>query len=111
MVCVLVGAVLFPKMATVVMDMMPSFQTVVICAGDQLIVVRLGPDGTPVEVTEDDMAPCVFGDALTIAAMPEPLWVGLARDYVHVFTIQLNPTANRPHARDHIPPRAPPVVI
>lgn len=111
LVMAVVCAVLLPKVAAVALDIMPSVQSVVICVGDRLVTIRIGPDGQPVEVPEGEKTPCVMSDAVVALPSVAPPWVGMARSYAHAFVIRLNPGPENARLRAHVPPRAPPVVI
>jgi hypothetical protein len=74
----LVTGVLVPKMSAALVALMPGFQAMVICTGTELVTIVLAPDGSPIEVSKTDTAPCTMADASDPGTRPFPFWIALA---------------------------------
>lgn len=78
-----------PSVFGVLAEFMPGIQTYVICAGDRLVTIKVGPDGAPVEAPETTFTHCVLGDAVWSQAGPSPDWSALQRSYQRLFALKL----------------------
>ncbi|MEO1025679.1 MAG: hypothetical protein AAFX07_09005 [Pseudomonadota bacterium] len=90
----LLYALLLPKVSAVLLDIHPGIQVAVICTGTEIVTVRIGPDGIPIETGQTDDAPCLAADTPPNAAQPIPAWVTLARNFKTPF-VAVPSTANR----------------
>ncbi|SMX32594.1 hypothetical protein COL8621_00855 [Actibacterium lipolyticum] len=82
----LFAALLLPKASAVLAAMIPgAFQTIVICTGAGLQTITLGPDGAPIETTDQAPENCTLFKASLTPALPDQFWQALA----HASGIQL----------------------
>ena len=107
----LLCAMLLPKISGLALELMPSIQTAVICAGDRLIVLRFDENMNPIEVTDVEDADCVVNDIVTASAQPIPAWQLLDPTSGQSFSIVTNPDADQARLLTQLPKRGPPVVI
>ncbi|MFQ6546987.1 hypothetical protein AADZ90_003465 [Aestuariibius sp. 2305UL40-4] len=77
----LVLGLLVPKMGVVLVELIPGWQTMVICTGGEMVVMTISPEGEPVEVEQDGAEPCPPANVIADAEQDIPRWVYLARDY------------------------------
>lgn len=106
--CVVAG-LLLPRMSAVLIEVVPGMITTVICTGDALIVVTLGPDGQPVELPEEIDTHCVMADGATSLANVAPDYRRLERHYSFGFKSKTHDTAGLDRLARQAPSRAPPV--
>ena len=59
----LAGALLFPKLNALLIELHPHVRTVVICTGSELVTLKIGPSGQPIEAEAASHAPCLVGTA------------------------------------------------
>ena len=102
--CVVAG-LLLPRMGAALAEI-AGFDAAVICRGDGLAILHLGPDGTPVETELADHGPCAMPVLVRATVSAVPVWRRLA-PVVHPAP---NPGVVPPPDRWHGPPpmRAPP---
>ncbi|MEJ6404335.1 hypothetical protein [Yoonia sp. 2307UL14-13] len=110
LVLLLIAGLLIPRMSAVIADVIPSIQTMVICTGEGLITLTIGPEGEPIEVVENQQHPCVMSEGVTFATVAIPFWQKLAADYFHAFAIRENTRILDDHLIRLALTRAPPVV-
>jgi len=77
----LLWALLLPKLGAILLDLHPGVEMTVICTGTSMVTLRIGPDGTPIEVDYEEDAPCVMADPSDLERVDIPDWVYLARSY------------------------------
>lgn len=107
---VLCLGILLPKVSAVVTLALPGlFQTIVICTGDSLQTITLGPDGSPVEMTQGDDPHCTLLADLAGQSPADGFWRVLARSHRVLLPVILRPLPDRRHAHS-MPTRAPPVL-
>ena len=87
----LLAAMLLPKMGAALIELKPGVRTVVLCTGSNMVTMRIGPDGHPIEVEEGDTGPCVMATSVAAAAVPLPLWIAVARSHKSEFVPVTNP--------------------
>ncbi|MBM7068168.1 hypothetical protein IU397_11300 [Actibacterium sp. 188UL27-1] len=87
---VLVTCLTLPSMFAVLAEIVPGVQSYVICAGDRLITVKVGPDGEPVDAPETTFTHCVMGDVVVLTKAVAPDWTLLARSYARPFSLKLH---------------------
>lgn len=104
-------AVMLPKVSGLAMELMPSIHTVVICAGDRLIVLRFDEDMNPIEVAETEDTDCLTMENVPLAAQIAPAWRLLDPSFQSSFEIVTNARAGLDRLRGHPPERGPPVLI
>lgn len=61
MLCLCIG-LLLPRVSGVLLDLMPGVNAVVVCTGNQLVVLHIGNDGQPVEVAQNEPHGCLLAD-------------------------------------------------
>ena len=110
-VSTLLCALLLPKVTGLAMELMPSIQTAVICAGDRLIVLRFDENMNPIEVADVEDKDCVMHDVIAESDQPIPAWRMLDPTVGRAFAITINSDANNARLRAQLPKRGPPVVI
>ncbi len=103
--------VLAPKMGAVLVQLIPGWQTMVICTGGEMVVLTISPDGEPVEVAQDGAEPCPFAAVVAGALQAVPGWVSLAPDYDHRTLASPNLRSGPGVALIRGPTRAPPAVV
>ncbi|MHC0053851.1 hypothetical protein [Actibacterium sp. D379-3] len=102
---------IWPKASAVVSLLLPgTVQTIVICTGDGLVTVTIGPDGAPVRTGETEEAPCTIGTAVTADAAPLSFWQALARDHALRRPLYARIARSLPPYARRRPARAPPLV-
>ena len=106
--CVVAG-LLLPRMLAVLVEIVPGMMTTVICTGDALIVVTLGPDGQPVELPEEVDTHCVMADGATSLADIAPDYRRLERHYSFGFQPKTHDTAELDRLARQATSRGPPV--
>ncbi len=107
----LVMGILAPKMTAAVAEIFPGYFSMVICTGDELITLQIGPDGIPVETPISSVDTCAAADIpILLLGIPDA-WVGFARTYTTRFVeIAYVPfSANVSSLKD--PSRAPPISV
>lgn len=102
---------LLPRMSAVLVELMPGLQSMVICTGEGLVVVTLGPDGTPIEQTDTPEHRCVMSENPAVADVTIPFWQRLAGDYHNHFGIVENLTLQPNDLMIIGPTRGPPVPV
>jgi len=108
---VLLAGLIAPRVTAIIADVLPGVQTMVICTGEGLIILRIGPDGQPIEETEQAFNHCVLSDGTVVAQQAVPHWQMLAADYTDGFAVHENTAAEAaPLARPRLT-RGPPVLI
>lgn len=107
----LVAGILTPKVSAVAVELMPHAQGVVICTGTELIVLRIGPDGAPLEAPQIATDNCTMCETLVDLRSPKQFWERLARDYQFRFAVKLHQLVNLDLMALSLPTRAPPEVI
>ena len=110
-ICLLMCAVVYPKISAVIMEVVPSIQTMVICTGDRLIIMRFDSNGVPIDEPETTVEHCLVADDVVAIPVVTPLWKSLARSYQHAFVVKLNVHAGMDRLLTKLPSRAPPVLI
>ena len=90
----LLYALLLPKVSAILLDIHPGIQVAVICTGTEIVTVRIGPDGVPIETEQAEDVPCLSADAPPKALIPTPTWVELARSFQSRF-VAVPSTTNR----------------
>ncbi len=105
----LILGLVLPKVSGVLLDLHPGVTTQVICTGTEMIILRIGPDGTPVKVTQSDEGPCVLADPTLADLRIDPPWIALARQFDTSFVPIVNPTSGIDrlaiNPESHGPPR------
>ena len=81
----ILASLLLPKMGAAIVDLNPRVFTAVVCTGDRMVVMRIGPDGTPVELSEVDERPCISITPATPAALAAEHVETLALDFAPRF--------------------------
>ena len=110
-VSTLLCALLLPKVAGLAMELMPSIQTAVICAGDRLIVLRFDENMNPIEVEDVEDKDCVMHDVIAQSDQPIPAWRLLDPTDGQGFAVAINSDADQARLRAQLHKRGPPVVI
>ena len=111
LILLILSGLLAPRMTAVLAQVIPGVQTMVICTGDELIVLTIGTDGVPIETEDSTQHPCVMGDTISVAENTLPFWAVLGRDFAHHFAIHENAQADVQHLALISPTRAPPVLV
>lgn len=57
MLCLCIG-LLLPRVSGVLLDMIPGLNAVVVCTGNQLVVLHIGSEGQPVETAQNEPHVC-----------------------------------------------------
>ncbi|MBV6658461.1 MAG: hypothetical protein KI785_11905 [Devosiaceae bacterium] len=104
-------AVLVPKVAGMLVDILPGYHTVVICSGGEMIAITLSPDGEPVQHGEGKSEPCQLNHALVFDERPIPLWIALACSYAFEVACAPNLVPDPSVLVTRGASRAPPVVV
>lgn len=110
-VSLLLCALLLPKVAGLALELMPSVQTAVICAGDRLIVLRFDENMNPIEVEDVEDKDCVMHDVIAQSDQPIPAWRLLDPTDGQGFAVAINSDADQARLRAQLHKRGPPVVI
>lgn len=66
------AGIVLPKLLAFAIYFHPGIQTTVICTGQGMITVRIGPDGQPIENSEEEHASCIMCNS-TIAVEADEL--------------------------------------
>ncbi len=111
LVVMLVAGMLAPRMSTVLAQVIPGVQTMVICTGDALVTITMGADGVPIETADQVQHPCVMASGVTLAVAGLPFWQQLAADHAHGFAISENSRVSVDHLTRLTPTRGPPVLV
>jgi hypothetical protein len=110
-VSLLLCALLLPKVTGLALELMPSVQTAVICAGDRLIVLRFDENMNPIEVDDVEDKDCVMHDVIAQSDQPIPAWRLLDPTNEQGFSVAINSDADQARLRAPLHNRGPPVVI
>lgn len=108
-VFILVFGLVAPKAGAVVLQWLPGMQAAVICTGQGMITLVLGPDGQPVTLEDGASDICLGTKAVNGPDAPVPAWHRLARSYEIAFSSIPNQRVQTPPALRQRPSRAPPV--
>lgn len=111
LVVLVVSGFLAPRMSAVLAELIPGVQTFVICTGDSLVTITIGPDGEPIEHSETTPHPCVLADTIVQAQMTLPLWFALGFGFAHSFAVRENTQVADHHLALIFPTRGPPVPV
>lgn len=57
------AGIVLPKLLAFAIYFHPGIQTTVICTGQGMVTVRIGPDGQPIEHSEEEHASCIMCNA------------------------------------------------
>ena len=110
LVPLLLWALLLPKLGAILLDLHPGVQMTVICTGTEMITLRTGPDGTPIEVEYEEDHPCVMADPTDLRTPTVPNWITLARSYTAPFSETPNSLARHDPGLINRLSQAPPLV-
>lgn len=108
--CLVLGTVL-PKASAVLFEIIPGFQSIVICTGTDLVTLQIGPDGAPVKTPTDQHDVCAVEDPLRLAERTIPFWVRSTQNHALAFSVIANIDAPRPIFTIKSPSHAPPVSV
>ena len=105
----LLAALLLPRVNAVLLEVHPGITTAVICNGSELVTLRIGPDGTPIETETTRDGPCLLTDVTPVDPRSMAGWVALARSYAFGFVEVPSPLVRHDPAllnrRSQGPPR------
>lgn len=104
-------ALVVPKMTAALTTVLPGFSVVVLCTGHAMQRITIGPDGQPVEVEQDDHAPCVIANPEQVDQPTTTDWVALTRSYASSFIAISHPAPKQVLAFRRPPPQAPPTLL
>lgn len=104
-------AILLPKLGTALAMALPGgVEVIVICTGDGIQTLRLGPDGQPLSEDTTDEAPCTLGNLLVAEAQMPDHWQVLARRFDVAQALRARAVPLRAFYARRKPARAPPVL-
>ncbi len=107
---VLCLGILLPKVSAAITLALPGlFRTIVICTGDSLQTITLGPDGSPVEMSQGDDQHCTLMADPADQRPADGFWQALARSHRVLLPAALPTLPDWRHAHS-MPTRAPPVL-
>lgn len=107
----IVVALVLPRVSAAVVEFLPGVDTYVLCTGSEYVTVTLGPDGSPIDVSESTENQCTVSDSVVTPGGSAPFWHALARSYRRPFVIIEHPHAQADGLARLEPTRAPPVLI
>lgn len=87
------AGIVLPKLLAFAIYFHPGIQTTVICTGQGMITVRIGPDGQPIEHSEEEHASCIICNATIAVEMDDQLY---ARSSVYAAYIYPKVKLNTP---------------
>ncbi|MEL7214181.1 MAG: hypothetical protein AAGK92_16075 [Pseudomonadota bacterium] len=111
MVLCLTLGMIWPKASAAVVAFLPGVQSYVICTGDEMVTILVDSEGTPIEQSTSDSAPCLSADVPPVATIAPSLWRQLARDHRDRFVKRENLSVARSVLQRPAPTRAPPVLV
>ncbi len=111
LIVLLVAGLLVPKSGAVLAQIVPGVMTMVICTGEKLVTITLNAAGEPIEIHEDEEAPCLRTDLAAPVEVPDRHWVRLALSFERSFAVKLNPRPEAALFHRKRPSQAPPVLI
>ena len=107
----IVVALVLPRVSATVVEFLPAVDTYVLCTGSEYVTVTLGPDGSPIDVSESTENQCTLSDSVVTPGGSALFWHALARNYRRPFVIIEHPHAEADGLARLEPTRAPPVLI
>ncbi len=109
-VLALLAGMMLPKMSAALVTLLPNVQTVVICTGDELLTIVLGPDGTPIEIKDTETMDCTLTDTGDPTVKPVPFWVSLKIAELPQNALRINTAWARDKLASLPPQRGPPAL-
>jgi hypothetical protein len=98
-----------PKATAIVAWVMPgSFQTIIICTGNSVVLLTMDANGTPIDDTEIVTDHCTQADANITVASYLPPWTQASFDVFRTDALMRAPHAGLPPELRNRPSRAPP---
>lgn len=111
LILLIILGTLAPKVTAVLAEILPGFQTIVICTGTEMMTLRVGPDGVPIETTEAISDTCAMENVAQYDIAPLPYWVSLTHDNTQRFSVIQNAQSPHPIFIIKEPSHAPPVPV
>ncbi|MEO0831438.1 MAG: hypothetical protein AAFY03_13400 [Pseudomonadota bacterium] len=106
----LASIVALPAATGLAVNLVPGLQTYVICTGDRLIRVTVGPDGTPVETPEVEVTHCITADATAPSGAKPSDWIALTRVFEQIIIPKPPVALHQPRFAVRRLSRAPPQI-